>query len=146
MIDMVKGIANINTWIGMEWGTTSCPPTMRKLSSMFIRIPGRILKNVKHRIRKNKSNRHYLQCTIFFTFDISKILRLKYIYLPKSVWKSWVSRMSTGRGQNNNCNKNDQMHFVREIGWLYDSLYKWSILLFHLFVFLNFQFYICDKK
>ena len=84
---------------------------MRKLSSMFIRVPGRILKNVKHRIRKNKSNRYNI--LLFQKYYDSSILRY---CLPKSVWKSGVARESSGCGQNNNCNKNDQMHFVREIG------------------------------
>ena len=46
---------------------------MRKFSSMFIRIPGRILKKDKHRIQKNKSNR--------YNIIISKVLWLKYSML-----------------------------------------------------------------
>ena len=128
-IDMIKGIANINGIPELEWNEVQ-PHSHLQCVNFHLCSFAFLVASWK-RINTEYEKISQIVITRKRYYDSSILCYC----LPKSVWKSWVSRVSSGRGQNNNRNKNAQIHFVCEIGWLYTSLYKWSILLFHLFVY-----------
>ena len=108
---------------------------------MFIRIPGRILKMDKHRIRKNKSDRYYFKSIMTQVFYVtayqSRPGSLEYLESPVDVDKTTiVTKMLKFIFYV----KSDEymLPYINEhhyyFIYLYDNKYS------------HFQFYICHKN